>query len=60
MQPIACSELLLPKSEPNACEFICDDFEQLTKKIQSVDEYGFGPKADITAYLKVEWTKVLQ
>ena len=46
MQPMACVELLLPKSESNACESISDDFEQLTQKIQSADEYGFGPKAD--------------
>ncbi len=58
MQPIACIELLLPKSEPNAPEFISEDFEQLTKKIQSTDEYGFGPQANITALLKGEWAKV--
>lgn len=58
MQPIACVELLLPKPEPNATELISEDFEQLTKKIQSTDEYGFGPNANIIALLKGEWMKV--
>nr|CAH0110935.1 unnamed protein product [Daphnia galeata] len=57
MQPMACVELQLPKSEPNACELISEDFEQLTQKIQSTDEYGFGPKADTIQYLKEKWTK---
>lgn len=60
MQPMACVELQLPKSEPNACELISEDFEQLTQKIQSTDEYGFGPKADTVQYLKEKWTKVCQ
>ncbi|XP_046463773.1 uncharacterized protein LOC124209707 [Daphnia pulex] len=57
MQPIACVELLLPKPEPNTTELISEDFEQLTKKIQSTDEYGFGPNANIIALLKGEWMK---
>jgi hypothetical protein len=60
MQPIACIELLLPKSNPVAPNFISDDFEQLTKKILSADAYGFGPKANIITYLKGEWSKVFQ
>ena len=60
VQPIACVDLHLPKSERRSSDLISEDFEQLTKKIQSTDVYGFGPKANIIAHLKGEWTKVFQ
>ncbi|KAI9560442.1 hypothetical protein GHT06_014460 [Daphnia sinensis] len=59
LQPMACSELLLPTTDSKTSEQISKDFEAVTKNCDLVDRYGFGPRSNLINYLINEWNRNL-
>ncbi|XP_057366047.1 uncharacterized protein LOC130686907 [Daphnia carinata] len=57
MQPMACSELLLPTTNSKTSELISKDFEAVTQNCELIDRYGFGPKSNLISHLMNEWKR---